>query len=89
MSSRMQCTRTGISDMARTAQEGEVKRAATLKMSAEARLLRHQELERQRKQEEDELTDDSCHARHTEQSYRTRISIVGMRHHSSLFSQVS
>ncbi|VDD79795.1 unnamed protein product [Mesocestoides corti] len=63
MSSRMQCTRTGISDMARTAQEGEVKRAATLKMSAEARLLRHQELERQRKQEEDELTDDSCHAR--------------------------
>ncbi|KAL5112136.1 Leucine-rich repeat flightless-interacting protein 2 [Taenia crassiceps] len=49
--------------MVRTAQEGEIKRAATLKMSAEARLLRHQELERIRKQEEEEYTDDSTHAR--------------------------
>ncbi|KAM7539711.1 hypothetical protein Aperf_G00000037086 [Anoplocephala perfoliata] len=63
MSSRMQGTRTGISDMARTAQEGEIKRAATLKMSAEARLLRHQELERIRKMEEDENTDDSSHVK--------------------------
>uniref|UniRef100_A0A158R7Y4 Leucine-rich repeat flightless-interacting protein 2 n=1 Tax=Taenia asiatica TaxID=60517 RepID=A0A158R7Y4_TAEAS len=63
MSSRMHNTRTGISDMVRTAQEGEMKRAATLKMSAEARLLRHQELERIRKQEEEECTDDSNHIR--------------------------
>uniref|UniRef100_A0A915EY10 Leucine rich repeat flightless interacting n=1 Tax=Echinococcus canadensis TaxID=519352 RepID=A0A915EY10_9CEST len=63
MSSGMHNTRTGISDMVRTAQEGEIKRAATLKMSAEARLLRHQELERIRKQEEEEYTDDSNHVR--------------------------
>lgn len=63
MSSRIHGTRTGISDMARTAQEGEIKRAATLKMSAEARLLRHQELERIRKMEEDEYTDDSNHVK--------------------------
>lgn len=49
--------------MVRTAQEGEMRRAATLKMSAEARFLRHQELERIRKQEEEECTDDSNHAR--------------------------
>ena len=49
--------------MVRTAQEGEIKRVATLKMSAEARLLRHQELERIRKLEEDEYFDESGHVR--------------------------
>ncbi|KAM3172614.1 hypothetical protein ACTXT7_014174 [Hymenolepis weldensis] len=81
MSSRMHNTRTGISDMARTAQEGEIKRAATLKMSAEARLLRHQELERLRKQEEEEYTDDSSHVR------PSQVAIIGSRRRSSVFNQ--
>ncbi|VDM30655.1 unnamed protein product [Hydatigera taeniaeformis] len=76
MSSRMHNTRTGISDMVRTAQEGEIKRAATLKMSAEARLLRHQELERIRKQEEEEYTDDSNHARTSSSRYSSRHSSI-------------
>ena len=36
-----------------------MKRAASIKMSAEARHLRHQEIERLRKQEEEDSTDDS------------------------------
>ncbi|VDL62698.1 unnamed protein product [Hymenolepis diminuta] len=83
MSSRMHSTRTGISDMARTAQEGEIKRAATLKMSAEARLLRHQELERLRKQEEEEYTDDSSHVRGHNGSLTTTSSSRYSSRHSS------
>lgn len=40
--------------MARTAQEGEARRSANLRLSAEARQLRHQEIERQRRKEEEE-----------------------------------
>lgn len=68
--------------MARTAQEGEIKRAANLKMSAEARLLRHQELERLRKQEEEEYTDDSSHVRGINGSQTTTSSRYSSRHSS-------